>query len=230
MSLLIVRDVTKEYQRGKRTFKALDTVSLTLRAGELVSIFGKSGSGKSTLLHIMAGLTLPTSGSVIVEGYQHMAGKVLSSFSDQELSRYRNKKIGFVPQEQSALADLTVLDNVRLPFHLAPRPGHSTVRAYELLEQVRIEHLAESYPKHLSGGELKRVALARALMNDPDILIADEPTGSLDKQTTLVIMDLLQSVAEKGKAVLIVTHDPEAMDCSTRSFIMESGVLTEGTK
>ena len=217
---ITVKDLTKEYKCGKRIFKAVDTVNLSLMAGDFVSIIGKSGSGKSTLFNIIAGLTKPTSGSVEING------KTLPSFSDQELSLYRNEIIGYVPQGQSILTDFNVLDNVRLPFHLTKRQGGSADRAHELLRQVGIEHLAENYPKHLSGGELKRVAIARSLINNPDVLIADEPTGELDTQTTAEVLLLLNSITKNGKAVLMVTHDLNAVGYSTRSYVMESGVLT----
>ena len=217
---IIVKDVTKEYQRGDRVFKAVDTVNLSIESGDFISIIGKSGSGKSTLLNIIAGLITPTYGNVEVDG------EILSSFSDSKLSSYRNEKIGYIPQWQSTLAGLTVLDNVRLPFYLVKRQGNSIARAHELLHLVSIAHLARSYPKHLSGGELKRVAIARALINDPDIIIADEPTGDLDRQTTSEVLELLQTVVHSGKAVLFVTHDLNAVRYGNRSFIMESGTLS----
>jgi len=216
-----VKDVVKEYPRGKSVFKAVDMVNLTLAQGDFISIVGRSGSGKSTLLNIIAGLVKPASGEVLADG------RNIFALSDKELSLYRNTKIGYVLQGQSALAGLTVLDNARVPFHLSNRKEDSTGRARELLRQVGIEHLADSYPKHLSGGELKRAAIARALINKPEFLIADEPTGDLDAQTTAEIMELLKTIAEGGTGVLIVTHEPDTTAYGNRVFVMDSGVLAE---
>jgi len=211
--------VVKEYSRGGRVFKAVNSASLVLEQGDFVSIIGRSGSGKSTLLNIIAGLTTPTSGKVLADG------RDISEFSDEEISRYRNEIIGYVPQGQTALANLTVLDNIRIPFHLAKRGGDSTDRAYELLEQVGIGHLTANYPKQLSGGELKRAAIARALVNRPKYLIADEPTGDLDAETTAGIMTLLKRISENGTAVLIVTHEQDTTAYGNRCLVMDGGVL-----
>jgi putative ABC transport system ATP-binding protein len=146
---------------------------------------------------------------------------------DAEASIYRNKTIGYIPQGQSTLANLTVLDNVRLPFHLAKRDGDGTGRALMLLEDVGISHLADSFPRHLSGGEQKRVAVARALMNAPEALFADEPTSDLDEQTTAQIMLLLQSAARNGTAVLMVTHESDTLRYGNKSYEMRSGILSE---
>ncbi|PYG88537.1 putative ABC transport system ATP-binding protein [Ruminiclostridium sufflavum DSM 19573] len=221
---IAVAGVTKEYKRGDRIFKAVDGVSLIMESGDFIAVIGKSGSGKSTLLNIIAGLTVPTSGNVLVDG------ESILTYSDSAMSDYRSNSLGYIPQGQSTLADLTVLDNVRLPFHLSGRKGDSASRALTLLEQVGIADLKGNYPKHLSGGELKRVAIARALINDPDILIADEPTSDLDKQTTAEVLALLQSISKDGKAVLIVTHDLAALEYTTRNFTMVSGVLTQQAK
>jgi len=218
--LISVKDVAKEFQYGKRTFKAVDAANLSLNTGDFISIMGKSGSGKSTLLNIIAGLTLPTSGSVEINGY------TITSLSDREKSFLRNDKIGYVPQMQCILSNLTVLDNVRLPYYLTQRRGGSAVRARELLQRLNIAHLAESYPKHLSGGELRRVAIARALINDPDILIADEPTGDLDRQSTTEVFQLFKTLAVYGMAILIATHDLSAVDYDTKGYTMEAGVLS----
>lgn len=217
---IAITDISKEYKRGERSFKAVDGVNLILNPGDFITIIGKSGSGKSTLLNIIAGITLPTSGNVELDG------KSILTFSDRIVSSYRNQKIGYIPQGQSTLADLTVLNNIRLPFHLSGQGGDSVTKAEELLKRVGIAELANSYPKQLSGGELKRVAIARALINNPDVLIADEPTSDLDKQTTKEVLTLLGSIAKTGKAVLIVTHDLDAVGYGNRNYVMESGVLT----
>jgi putative ABC transport system ATP-binding protein len=219
--ILEVKELTREFKRGNIRFAAVKDVNLSLAAYDFLSIIGRSGSGKSTLLNLIAGLLKPTSGSIEIEGRNIM------DFDDAELSQYRNSKIGFVPQGQSVLSNLTVLDNVRLPFYLFRREGNSVERAMTLLEQVGIGHLAHSYPKQLSGGELRRVSIARALVNHPVLLIADEPTGDLDAQTTAEIMKLFRRISEEGTAVLMVTHEPDTIDYGNRIFLMDSGVLKE---
>jgi putative ABC transport system ATP-binding protein len=216
---VVIKDLTKEYSRGGRVFKAVDSACLTLTPGDFISIIGKSGSGKSTLLNMIAGLTIPTSGSVSFDENE------LFSLSDTEISNYRNMKIGYVPQGQSLLSKLTVLENVILPYHMAEKSGDGTETAMQLLEKVGILHLSESYPKHLSGGEMKRAAIARALINSPEILLVDEPTGDLDAQTTDDVLTLIRFTRERGTAVLMVTHDTEAVSYSNRRFEMRSGTL-----
>ena len=217
-------NLTREYTRGKTTFKAVQDASLILGPGDFFSIIGRSGSGKSTLLNMLAGLLKPTSGILAVEGQD------TASWDDRTASEYRNSVIGFVPQGQSTLAGLTVLDNVRLPFHLLKKNGGSTEPALEALQKAGIAHLAEAYPRHLSGGALKRVALARALINRPAYILADEPTGDLDAQTTLEIMKLLKSIAENGTGILMVTHDLDTLDFGLRTYVMEAGRLSEQRK
>ncbi|MDR0944130.1 MAG: ABC transporter ATP-binding protein [Ruminococcus sp.] len=221
---VVIKDLTKEYSRGGRIFKAVDSVCLTLASGDFVSIIGKSGSGKSTILNMIAGLTIPTSGSVTFDDNE------LFSLSDTEISKYRNLKIGYVPQGQSLLSKLTVLENVLLPYHMAEKPGDGAKTALSILEKVGISHLSGSYPKHLSGGEMKRAAIARALINSPEILLVDEPTGDLDAQTTDDVLSLIKSAAESGTAVLMVTHDTDAVSYSNRRYEMRSGILIESAK
>lgn len=219
--ILEVNGLTKEYKRGSTAFFAVHDVSLQLSAGNFYCIIGRSGSGKSTLLNLLAGLLKPTRGSI------QMEGRDISSFSDAEASEYRNSKIGYIPHGQSVLANLTVLDNVRLPHYFFRREGDAVDKAMSLLEQTGIPHLAQMYPRQLSGGELRRVSIARALMNDPVILIADEPTSDLDEQTTSEMMKLFNGISQKGAAVLLVTHDLNAAQSADHIFKMESGVLTK---
>ncbi|HOP71970.1 MAG TPA: ABC transporter ATP-binding protein [Thermoclostridium caenicola] len=217
--VLRVNQLTKEFKRGNTSFFAVKNAGLSVYPGDFVSIIGRSGSGKTTLLNLIAGLLKPTSGSI------EIGGKDISSFNDAEASRYRNAIIGYVPQGQSLLANLTVLDNVRLPFYFFRREGDVTKKAMTLLEQVGIPHLAHMYPRQLSGGEMRRVAIARALINDPAVLLADEPTSDLDVQTTAEMMKLFREISMNGTAVLMVTHDLEAIHEEARIFRMEAGVL-----
>lgn len=140
---------------------------------------------------------------------------------------YSNSKVGYIPQGYSTLSNLTVLDNVRLPFFLFKREGNASERALHLLEQVGIQHLAQSYPKHLSGGELRRVSIARALINNPAMLIADEPTSDLDAQTTIDIMKLFNQISKNGTAILMVTHELDTVDYGNSVHVMDSGILTQ---
>jgi putative ABC transport system ATP-binding protein len=217
-----VNNIVKQYTRGGRHIDILKGISFSVSSGEFISITGRSGSGKSTLVNIIAGLTKPTSGNVIWDG------KDIFSFSDKEMSLYRNATIGCAPQGHSALSSLTVLENVRLPFHFAPHEGDSAEKANELLKQFHIELLADSLPKSLSGGELKRMSIARAMINKPSFLLVDEPTGDLDAHTTHVIMKIFRKAADEGMAVLMITHDQDTVEYADKNFIMESGTLTQG--
>ena len=215
-----VKNLTKEYLPGGEPLRAVDNVSFSISRGEFISISGRSGSGKSTLLNMIAGLIIPTSGSVFLDGQDIFA------LSDAELSLYRNATIGCLPQVSSVLSSLTVLDNVRIPFYLAEREGDCAARAYKLLEMVGLEKLAKRMPKRLSGGQVKRVAIARAMMNNPRFLLVDEPTGDLDAQTTQEIMRIFRSAADEGTAVLMITHDLETTEYADKRFDMSDGVLS----
>ncbi|MBR5284186.1 MAG: ABC transporter ATP-binding protein [Clostridia bacterium] len=219
--VLEVKGLCKEYMRGSQPFYAVDHVDFTLNKGEFVSIIGRSGSGKSTMLNLIAGLLEPTEGTVTI------AGKCLTGMSDEELSVVRNTVLGYVPQGQTVLSNLSVLDNVRLPFYFSQREGTSTERALELMKMVGIDHLAESMPKELSGGELRRVSIARALMCSHDLLVLDEPTGDLDPETTAEIMDLLQKIAAEGTAVLMVTHELDTTSYGHKTYVMDRGHLSQ---
>jgi putative ABC transport system ATP-binding protein len=213
--------LTKEYRRGGASFFAVDGVSLSVYAGDFICISGQSGSGKSTLLGMLAGLLSPTSGSA---GFQ---GKDYARLSDDELSQLRNSRIGYIMQGQSVLPNFTVLQNVMLPHYLAEREGDPAGRAGMLLEQTGIPHLASQYPPELSGGELRRAAIARALLNKPGLLLADEPTGDLDADNTVEIMKIFRRIADEGASVLVVTHDPDACIYGNRRCSMKRGVLSE---
>jgi len=220
MGLLELRELTKEYKRGNRAFNAVNGVNVSVERGDFISITGRSGSGKSTLLNMSAGLLKPTAGTVLFDGQD------IFSLTDISISRIRNEKIGFVPQGQSLLSNFTVLENVCIPWFLFKREGEPEERAFSLLEKTGIEHLAASYPKELSGGEMRRVAIARALINNPALLIADEPTGDLDAETTADIMRLLSAIAKEGTAVLIVTHELDTLSYGNKVYSMNGGKLS----
>ncbi|MDR0877985.1 MAG: ABC transporter ATP-binding protein [Treponema sp.] len=228
MMLLEVKDLTKEYKRNNLFFQAVRHANLNVDAGDFVSIIGRSGSGKSTLLNMITGLLNPSSGNV------NIAGKSIQGLSDLDLSHLRNSQIGYVPQGMSLLANLSVLENISLPAFLFKNNNNKHTngdeiaeRSLALLDQTGTSHLAASYPKQLSGGELRRVSIARALINKPALLIADEPTGDLDAETTAGIMDLFRGIARKGTAVLIVTHELDTLDYGNRVYRMDAGVLRE---
>ncbi|MDR2370349.1 MAG: ABC transporter ATP-binding protein [Treponema sp.] len=219
MGLLELRELSKEYRRGGRVFNAVNRVNLSVEPGDFISITGRSGSGKTTLLNMGAGLLNPTGGTVLFEG------KDVYTLRDKDISFLRTEKIGYVPQGQSLLSNFTDFDNVRIPWALFKRGGDVEGRAFTLLEKVGISHLAASYPKELSGGEMRRAAIARALVNKPRLLIADEPTGDLDTETTAEIMKLFKAVAQEGTAVLIVTHELDTLDYGNKTYSMDAGNL-----
>jgi len=217
--LLELKNLTKEYNRGGRSFNAVNSVNLTVKSGDFISIIGRSGSGKSTLLNISAGLILPSSGNVLFEGID------IYKLNDKQTSLFRNEKIGYVPQGQSLLSNYTVWENICLPWFFNKRNGNPAERAHSLLEKIGISALAESYPKELSGGELRRVAIARSLINSPSLLIADEPTNDLDSETTADVMKLLGSIAQEGTSVLIVTHELDTLSYGNQTYVMDKGDL-----
>lgn len=221
MNVLDAADLRKDYERGGLPFRAVDGVSLRVGEGELVGIVGRSGGGKTTFLNLVAGLLRPTSGRVAIGGVD------ILSLSDAEMSALRNRRIGYVPQGQSLLADLSVFDNVRLPYYFARRDDNVAGRADFLLDELGIGHLAGMYPAQLSGGEMRRVAIARALMNRPDLLLADEPTGDLDGENIHAVMDIFVATAKQGVAVVFSTHEDEAVRRAARVMEMTAGKISE---
>ncbi len=219
--LLDINGLTKSYQRGESAFNAVENASLQINEGDFLRIEGRSGSGKSTFLNMVVGLLAPTSGSIIFQGQE------LIGLDDLSLSRLRNEAIGYIPQGASLLGNLTILDNIRLPWFLFPRQGDITPRAKMLLEQVGLAGYESQYPANLSGGEMRRVAIARALINEPKLLIADEPTSDLDIETTQEILALIKSLADNKTTVLMVTHERESAILGNRMCYMTKGHLEE---
>ncbi len=200
-SLVRVSAVTRRYEGGGQP--AVDRVSLTVAAGEAVAVMGPSGSGKSTLLNLIAGLDRPDEGSITV------AGQRIDALNETGVARFRRAQLGMIFQFFNLLDDLTVLDNVLLPAQLAGvRRGQARARADELLATLRIDRHRDAYPGRLSGGERQRVAIARALVNRPALLLADEPTGAVDKATGEEIGELLLDLNASGQTLVLVTHDP----------------------
>jgi putative ABC transport system ATP-binding protein len=200
-ALVRISEVTKRYERDGHP--AVDAVSLAVAPGEAVAIMGPSGSGKSTLLNLIAGLDRPSGGTVTV------AGQRVDSLGETGMAKFRRRQIGMIFQFFNLLEDLTVADNVLLPAQLAGvRRSKARARAHRLLTQLGIDRYRDSYPGRLSGGERQRVAIARALVNDPAVLLADEPTGAVDTATGEEIGQLLLDLNEAGQTLVLVTHSP----------------------
>lgn len=221
--LIEATSLTKEFPRarkGSRLFTAVHPLDLALSEGQLTVITGHSGSGKSTLLTMLAGMLPPTAGTV------SLGGNNLYAMRDEERSRLRNERIGLIPQGHTALRSLSVLENVLLPSVLYAGDKVSPERAEELLASVGLSDLADARPNELSGGELRRVAVARALLMCPSIVLADEPTAGLDAENATDVLRLLREAADGGAGVLIVTHESEARCYADRAFTMDGGRLT----
>lgn len=225
--ILKAQAITKQYLRQSTSTNILDAVketSLTLEPGTVTVILGRSGSGKSTLLNMLAGLLQPTTGSVLLDDTD------LYALGDDALSQLRNRRIGVVPQVQSLLGSLTVLENVKLPCLLFGKPSEETdARAEQLLGQMGIEQLANELPAALSGGEMRRAAIARAMMQKPAVVLADEPTGDLDDENTKLVFTIFRQLADEGTAVMIVTHESEAIAYADAVYRMNAGVLEKAS-
>ena len=219
--LLQTKQLSRTFTRSGSDFFAVKEADFTIDSSDFVFIVGRSGSGKTTLLNLLSGILEPTSGTVLFED------KDITLMSDTEKSYYRNESIGFVPQSLGALPNLSVLDNVRVPFFLFNRDGDTEGRALSLLEVMGIAHLKDEMPKNLSGGESKRMLIARALMNAPKLLIADEPTANLDAETAAGVMQAVKDVNKLGTAVLIVTHDSTILDPHCTTYRMDAGTLSK---
>lgn len=200
-------------------FWALREVDFLLAAGTLTAVTGRSGSGKSTLLKILAGLLKPGTGRVLLDGTD------IYGLEEAELTRLRSREIGLAPQTLMALSSLSVEENILLPCSLAGEAKEALPHALQLMKLLGIEHLKGAYPDELSGGELRRMTLARALVRKPAILLLDEPTGDLDDENTRLVLTLLREEAARGKAVLLVTHEREAADYADSLYRMEAGRL-----
>ena len=212
-------EVTKVYDTGRTPVHAVRGVSLSIAAGEFVSIMGPSGSGKSTLMHLLGALDTPTTGRALFQG------RDLQSWSDRERSLFRRTKIGFIFQFFNLLPTLTAAENVALPLFLGGRPrGRALQEATASLDRVGLGHRAEHYPEQMSGGEMQRVAIARALVTEPEAVLCDEPTGNLDSANSREILNLLRSLPETGRrSVVMVTHDPQAAAYGDRLVHIRDG-------
>lgn len=222
--LMRLTNIVKSYRNGDQHLKVLKGIDLTVYEGDFLAIMGPSGSGKSTLMNIIGLLDRATSGDYILNG------TAVELLSDRKLAQVRNEEIGFVFQQFFLLAKLNALQNVELPLIYA---GYSISkrreRAKKFLEKVELGMRMKHLPSELSGGQKQRVAIARALVNNPSIILADEPTGALDTKTGQQIMELLTTLNKEGKTIIMVTHEPEIADFATRKIIIRDGEITTDT-
>ena len=226
MAELEIKNVNKNYTLGKTKFKALENINLSFEKGELVSIMGESGSGKSTLMNLIGGLDSDYEGNISIDG------KDLKSFKDKQLDDYRKKKIGFVFQSFNLIPHLSILDNVTIALTLSNvKESEKNKRAIEILTKLGLKEHIKKKPTQLSGGQKQRVAIARALINNPDIILADEPTGALDSETTNQILNLLKEIADdEGKLVIMVTHSEKVASISSRVVEISDGKIVRDEK
>ncbi len=221
--LISTRDLKKSYDLGSVEVHALRGVSMEIRAGEYLAIMGPSGSGKSTLMHILGCLDSPSSGSYVLDGSE------VAGLPSRELARVRNKQIGFVFQNFNLLPRIDLISNVSLPlvYHGSMSKADRTRTASEQLERLGLGHRLKHKPNELSGGERQRAAIARALVNEPSILLADEPTGNLDQKTGREIMSILDELHSGGRTVVLVTHDANVAGHAHRTVLIEDGAVAE---
>ena len=219
--MIEARGLIKSYHDGEREVRPLDGVDFSCRRGEFILIVGRSGSGKTTFLNVLGGLTRPTAGSV------RIGGKEILNLSDAEAAALRSRTIGFVFQFPGLLSTLSAQENVALSAEIGGTAGKraSAERAGNLLERVGLKSKADSPPAHLSGGELKRTAIARALMNSPSLILADEPTADLDVDTEREVMELFREINREGTTVIMVTHNIDLASYASRVVRMEKGKL-----
>jgi lipoprotein-releasing system ATP-binding protein len=224
MPFLDVRDLRKEYRSGAESIRVLRGVTFGVHAGEFVAVVGQSGCGKSTLLHLLGGLDRPSSGEILVEG------KALHPSSQAALDRYRNRQIGFIFQAHHLLPEFTALENVMVPALIGREsPAEARARAAGLLAEVGLTERLEHRPGELSGGEQQRVAVARALVMSPRLVLADEPTGNLDQDNSLKVFELLRGLnRSRDLAVIMVTHNAELARRADRTLSLDGGVVTAG--
>ena len=224
-AMLELTDITKQYRVGQQSVRALDGISLRIESGEFTSIIGPSGSGKSTLLHLLGALDTPDSGSIRFQGEE------IGGLDDERQSEFRRHQVGFIFQFFNLLPTLTAWENVAIP-KLLDGTGlrKAKPRALELLDRVGLSDRADHRPAELSGGQMQRVAVARALMMDPPLILADEPTGNLDSKTGASILKLLGDIAGNGSSVVMVTHDMGAIEYCDRVVTLRDGQIGSNDK
>ncbi len=223
MTMIECRKLTREYRKGETTIRPLDELDLDVPRSDFLALMGPSGSGKTTLLNLIAGIDSPTSGSLVIEGTD------IGTLSRNKLAAWRSRQVGYVFQLYNLVPVLTAYENVELPLLLHPLSRQERhQRIMTALERVGIADRQSHFPRQLSGGQEQRVAIARAIVPDPAIIVADEPTGDLDKPSAHAVMSLLQELnRELGKTIIMVTHDPKTTDYAKRTLHLNKGRLVE---
>ena len=226
MAILKLTDICKDYQQGKMPVRVLKNINLTVEKGDYLAIMGPSGSGKTTLMNLIGCLDVPTSGTYELDG------KDLKNLSDDDLADIRNRHIGFVFQSFHLMAKMDALDNVALPLLYAGVPlKERRARAEEALKAVGLEDRIHFLPNQLSGGQCQRVAIARAMVGNPDLLLADEPTGALDTKSGHQIMEIFRDLSRKGMTIIMITHEPAIAACADKTYhILDGELRTESEK
>jgi putative ABC transport system ATP-binding protein len=215
-----IRDLKRHFKLGDTLVRALDGVDLDVQRGELLCLMGPSGSGKTTLLNLLGGLDTPDEGVIVVDG------RDISTLDENELATYRQQAVGFVFQSFNLIPSMTALENVEFPMIFARlSPAERRTRALAALEQVGLSDRTHHRPTELSGGQQQRVAMARALVNQPAILLGDEPTGNLDTKTGVEVLDMLQALNQQGQTIILVTHDPRTSAYATRTIHLLDGKI-----
>lgn len=221
--LIELRNIKKTYKTGTIEYTALKDINLVVNDNDYIALMGTSGSGKSTLMNILGALDSPTSGSY------KLRGKSVDSLNDEELSIYRNKEVGFVFQTFNLLPKLNAIENVALPLLYADIPKQERIeRAVKMLEKVGLSDQVKNRPNEMSGGQRQRVAIARALINEPSIILADEPTGNLDSKTSLEVMAFFKSLHEAGNTIILVTHELEIAEYAQKTIVLKDGEIIKG--
>jgi len=223
VTLIACRDLTREYRRGDTVIRPLDSLNLDVPRGDFLALMGPSGSGKTTLLNLIAGIDSPTGGSLGIDGID------IATLSRSRLASWRSANVGYIFQLYNLVPVLTAFENVELPLLLHPLTrAERRKRVHEALDRVGIADRADHFPRQLSGGQEQRVAIARAVVTNPAILVADEPTGDLDKQSARSVMSLIRELNEQtNKTVIMVTHDPHTTEYAKRTLHLEKGRLVE---
>jgi putative ABC transport system ATP-binding protein len=220
--VIVATALCKQFEIDDVTVDAIKDVDLTVEEGEFVAIYGPSGAGKTTLLNLIGALDKPTSGKLVVLNHD------LAAYDENFLATFRSAYIGFVFQSYNLISTLTAAENIQFVVELAGwKNERISERSQTLLKMVGLEHRANHFPAQLSGGERQRIAFARALANDPSLLLADEPTGNLDTETGLAVVGILENVKAEGKTVIVATHDEKLLKLASRSLFLKNGRLTE---
>ena len=217
--MIKVENLTKKFTRNGRDFDAVRNVSLEVKNGEFAAIIGHSGSGKTTLFNMIAGLIAPLSGKIYIDGSE------ITAMAENEKAVFRNQNMGYVLQGQSLLNNFTILDNICMPAYLSSNSKEFRERALELLKQIGLEEFSKEYPSNLSGGEIRRVSIVRAMLNQPKVILADEPTSNLDPENSHKVMQMLKDISAQGTTVILSTHELEYLSYVDTVFKMNQGKL-----